>query len=71
MQNTPKFSGAQPPVLPRAILAAALLPYFIDAPLSAREITIERLVFETEVQATRPSHILALAGALAALGGAS
>ena len=62
MEPTLNYSVPQQPRFPRS---------FMGAPLSAREITIERLVFETEVQATRPSHILALAGALAALGGAS
>ena len=71
MQNTPKNNGVQPPLLPRAILGGAILPFFLSEPLTPAQITIERLAFAAEVEATRPAWQIALAGALAALGGAA
>lgn len=71
MENTPKFSSAQPPLLPRAILDGALLPFFISEPLSPLEVAVERLAYAAEVEAARPSHIIALTAALRALGSLS
>ena len=70
METIPKYDDAQPPFLPRTILAGPIFPFFISAPLSPAEITIERLAFTAEVAAARPAWQIALAAALCALGAA-
>ena len=64
--------GAGPiPQEPRHALVAPLLPFFLTEQFSPAEITVERLAFAVEVEASRPSWQIALAGALVALDGAS
>lgn len=55
------------PQQPRAILASAILPYFVTEPLTRREVAVEKIIHKVEVEATRPSWQRALAGALLGL----
>lgn len=59
------------PQLPRSVLASPIFPLFLTEKLSPVEAATARLIFDTEIGASRPSWQVALAGALAALGGAS
>ena len=52
-------------------MGAAILPYFITAPLTPIEASVERLGYVVEVSALRPAWQIALVGALAALEGTS
>ena len=69
MENTPEFRNTQPLHFPRAILSGAIVPFYISAPLTPAEITVEKIIHRVEVEATRPAYLRALAGALGALGG--
>ena len=65
MEHTPNKS---PPQWPRFALAVPLLPYLQTVSLTPREVIVERLAYAAEIEASRPSWQIALAGALAALG---
>ena len=70
MENTPKNNTLQPWYFPRAILAGPIFPFHISASLTPAEITVERLAYQTEVEAARPAWQIALAAELCALGAA-
>ena len=69
MQNTPKFNCAQSH--PRVILDRQIWRFQFPAEFNQIEATVERLGYVVEVEAARPSHIIALTAALRALGSLS
>ena len=64
------ISGGNVPQYPRAIFTKPIWPAFFSETFTTLEVATEKLIHEIEVEATLPAHIRALAGALAALGGA-
>ena len=68
MQSIPNIPVPQDP---RCILGAQIWPFYFTSTLSPAEIAVERIIHQTEVAATTPTYIVALAGALAALDGAT
>ena len=55
------------PQEPRRALAAQLYPFFLTEKLSPVEAATARLIFDIEIEATRPNWHRALAGALLGL----